>query len=146
MRRWLRGLGMTMALLVAVEGAATAPAGRYTVSSGTVYDAATKLTWQRVVTAQNLKAWADAAPYCQGLALNGSGWRVPSVVEMRSLVDRSQTPTIDLTAFPNPATDIPFWTATPVSGSAGLAWTVEFYGGASSGDYLVNADYVRCVR
>jgi hypothetical protein len=144
--RKLRSL-LALTTLIALNALATAPSGRYVVTAGTVYDNTTKLTWQRDTTPGGVGSWVNASLYCGSLTLNGSGWRLPNVVELRSLLDREQTPTIDPTAFPGTPTDIPFWTATQVASDVGLKWVVEFWGGTSSGDYVVSgANYVRCVR
>ena len=74
---------------------ADAPAGRYTYTSTsvTVYDTKTKLTWQRAATAAQY-AMADAKTYCgspaTATALGGSGWRLPTLKELQSLIDFSK--------------------------------------------------------
>src|SRR5438128_5669991 len=78
---------------------ANAPAGRYTIANGTVYDTKTKLTWQQAIVAPP-SSWSDAASYCASLALDGTGWRLPSAKELQTIVDESQrSPAIDPTAF-----------------------------------------------
>jgi len=142
---------VVVAWLAMIPGAwATAPAGRYTISGGTVYDTKTRLTWQQTLSTTTY-TWADAQSYCASLPLAGGGWRVPSVKELLTLVDFSVAPgsgtaTIDATAFPNtPATG--FWSSTPVAGSSSNAWGVDFHnGGTDSYGVGDNYIYVRCVR
>ncbi len=128
---------------------AKAPAGRFMVDAAgaTVYDNATKLTWQRDVPSTYYQ-WGYAKYYCQNLLLAGGGWRLPWVSELLGIVDRQQvTPTIDPTAFPNtPATH--FWSASPVQGYAYYAWFVDFYNGSTTSDQYVSnySPGVRCVR
>ena len=92
--------------------------------------------------------WVEAKAYCASLALGGlSGWRLPAVTELSTIVDFTVTSgaTIDATAFPNtPADD--FWTSSPSAGYSGYEWVVSFIDGALySPDVDVN-DRVRCVR
>jgi hypothetical protein len=116
---------------------------------GTVSDAVTGLTWQQSVPAARF-GWSQAISYCSGLTLAGrADWRLPTYVELLSLVDYSQsTPAIDGTFFPNTPADF-FWTATPLVGMANGAWFVNLTSGSSS-DYphndVSNMYAVRCVR
>lgn len=48
-------------------------------------DPATGLAWQ-MPTAVNYMNWHDAMDYCDGLHLDGGGWRLPSIDELRSLI------------------------------------------------------------
>ncbi len=129
-------------------GVADAPASRYTFpAAGTVYDTRTRLTWQRA-TDTTARAWPDAKTYCGGLAVAGGGWRLPTISELRCLVD----PTvvlwpIDPTAFPDTVAS-PTWSATPAafSGAAGFAWTVDFGSGATARLPQTCQFMVRCVR
>jgi hypothetical protein len=124
---------------------ANAPAGRYTTSGGTVYDTKTKLTWQQAV-APGTYTWANAKAYCAGLSLNGTGWRLPTIKELQTIVDESQTnPSIDTTAFPStPAQS--FWSSSPLAGSSSNAWLVDFSFGYTNNNDVSSASLVRCVR
>jgi hypothetical protein len=139
----------TMGMIASLPLArANAPAGRYTVANGTVTDTKTTLVWQQSVSATTLYNWTDAKSYCAGLGatLGGSGWRLPTVRELLTIVDRSQAtgPVIDQTAFPStPAVAV--WTAT-VWQSTG-AWIVMFdTGRATTTGTYPNQNVVRCVR
>ena len=133
---------------------ANAPAGRYLVtnggtSSGTVYDTKTKLTWQQTISSISY-AWADAKTYCAGVgsSLGGTGWRLPTLKELQSLVDYSQTtpPMIDWTAFPGASSEF-FWSASPLAGSSSYAsWSVDFNFGLTFYHDVSYNDSVRCVR
>jgi hypothetical protein len=93
--------------------------------------------------------------YCTNntAALPGSGWRLPSVKELQTLVDDSVFPAIptnlDQTIFQTSAQQ--YWTSTPFAGAAASApeaWLVSFGSGASLHSY-VDAQSVyrfRCVR
>src|SRR5262245_59198244 len=69
--------------------AADAPAARYNASmgKGTVYDTKTTLTWQQAPTAA--ADWKSASSSCTMPAptLPGTGWRLPTMKELQTLVD-----------------------------------------------------------
>ncbi len=92
--------------------------------------------------------WSQAGAYCSSLSLAGqTGWRLPSEIELYSLVDFTVTSgaTIDATAFPNtPA--VWFWSSSPVAGYPSYAWVVDFYSGSTNNSDVSNTYQVRCVR
>jgi len=119
----------------------------YNMSGGpTVVDNVTGLVWQ-VSTAQTFK-WIDAMNYCSTLSLGSlqGGWRLPTAIELLSLVDSGRSgPAIDPTAFPvMPAIPL-FWTSTPVPGSTASAWYVSFVAGSSGGKTAGSMLSARCV-
>ena len=143
-------LGLALAalsLVLVVRAPADAPAGQYTIdaTAGTVTDTKTALVWQRDVPASTY-TWDGAKSYCSSLTLAGGGWRLPSMKELQTVVDRTRTsPAIDLTAFPNTPSSS-FWSSSAVSGSSGNAWLVPFSNGYTD-SYDVGFNYrVRCVR
>jgi hypothetical protein len=149
---FLRALAV-IAFTLPASAKASAPAGRYVVTAGgtvygTVYDTKTRLTWQQAVSSTTY-TWADAETHCvdAGVRLGGSGWRVPTVKELQTIVDYSQSsgPMIDPTAFPSTPASV-FWSSSPVAGSTSLAWLVSFYGGYSNSYDVSYAFNVRCVR
>ena len=132
----------------------------YTADGGVVTDVVTGLLWQQIVPAKpcpNDRATAgalfpgvctepDAERYCNGLSLGGrtGGWRLPSNLELYSLIEEGPAPTIDAAAFPDtPATN--FWSSTHYldSGNAGV---VDFAGGISATFNVETPWAVRCVR
>ncbi len=126
--------------------ASAAPAQRFVASvPNVVVDSATGLSWQQLA-ASSTYTWANAQSYCSSLSLNGTGWRLPNVRELGSLLDRSNGSSwIDATAFPaGPAQYI--WSATPVEGNAGQVWGVDFSEGAIYGYFASHGQRVRCVR
>jgi hypothetical protein len=124
---------------------AAAPQARYTIANGTVLDAATKLTWQQELSTSAPFTWADATAYCAGLSVNGSGWRVPTVGELQTIVDDSTNPSIDGTAFPMTPSEY-FWSSSPVVADPSRAWTCFFANGSTYSFVMTAAKYVRCVR
>jgi hypothetical protein len=141
------GVIAIMAVTLIASADASAPAGRYTMAAGTVYDNKTKLTWQQTVSSTEY-SWADAKTYCTGLgaSLGGTGWRLPTVKELQTLIDHSQSsPSIDSTAFPaTPASW--FWSSSPLAGDPSYAWRVEFLIGMTGRSHVSEAYLVRCVR
>jgi len=142
------GIGVIAAgLVIAAKGRASAPAGRYRVANGAVYDTKTKLTWQQSIPASTY-AQSDAANYCAALGLNGAMWRLPTGKELITLVDVSVAypgPTLDSTAFPATPGDY-FWSMTPFEGTPDNAWAVSFNYGGPDGYYTSALHYVRCVH
>jgi Protein of unknown function (DUF1566) len=125
-------------------------------ADGTVTDNVTGLMWQRTVpiagTTPTTFTLNAAVAYCPTLTLGGyNDWRLPTVVELVSIVDYSVAtpggPTINATAFPGTPGNY-FWSSSPLAGAAGFGWLVFFDNGmtVSSGDGLPDANYVRCVR
>jgi hypothetical protein len=151
----LRLLGVLAIIAVALPRPvdAAAPAGHYVVTAGsgtgtgTVYDTKSKLTWQQTVS--STYTWAAAQTYCAGVetSLGGTGWRLPTLKELYSLVDLSQTtgPYIDPTAFPSTPSGY-FWSLSPVAGSPSYAWGVYFGSGYANYFAVSNTYLVRCVR
>jgi hypothetical protein len=144
----------SMGAMVLVIGAliaparADAPAGRYTIAGGTVFDTKTKLTWQQTAPAETY-TWAGAKTYCQtvGASLGGTGWRLPTIKELVTIVDYSQTgtPKIDPTAFPATPAAV-FWSSSPVAGQPSAAWFVGFNVGYVNNLGVGSMYNVRCVR
>ncbi len=129
----------------AQHGRADAPVGRYTIANGIVTDTKTLLTWQQTISASSY-TWSNAQSYCTGLNLNGTGWRVPSMKELQTIVDETKTnPSIDPTAFPSTPVDV-FWTSSPLAGSPSNAWYVYFKYGSFNFVVVTDTYRVRCVR
>ena len=102
-------------------------------------DARSGLVWRRCAEGQ---AWSSGT--CSGTASSftwaealqrgraaGSGWRVPNIKELASLVDEGRAePAIDKLRFPaTPAAW--FWTSTPDASDAAYTWYVHFGTGYS---------------
>lgn len=54
-------------------------------SVGPWTDPETNLTWQNP-PAEDTMNWSNAKQYCSGLALDGGGWHLPSIGELRTLI------------------------------------------------------------
>ena len=123
---------------------------------GTVSDQVTQLMWQQSVPATggisedgNL-AWAEADDYCATLSLAGhDDWRLPSQIELVSLVDYSNLgegqPPINGAVFPDTPRDA-FWSSTKSVASDTSAWTVYMDVGFTYAYDMASLGRVRCVR
>jgi hypothetical protein len=125
----------------------------------TVTDKVTGLMWQQTNT--STFRFSNAKNYCTTLTLGGhTDWRLPTVIELASLVDigvpysMSTTAMINTTFFPG-TSNYRFWTSTLLAGSSIVAWYIDFYDGSIYNQNVLAADgvdapapdyYVRCVR
>jgi hypothetical protein len=130
------------------------PSGsRYAAQGGgVILDATTGLEWQAMPSSTAM-SWTAATAYCSGL---GGGFRVPSLNELQTIVDRtiaSPGPLISAAAFPNTPAAY-FWTSSryfetnPDPSFPGY-WIVDFKLGNTGGvSAWLDTDlwYVRCVR
>jgi hypothetical protein len=140
---------------VSRKGSSSAPAGRYTIpGDGTVYDTQTKLTWQQA-TLSAAQTQSVAIASCPSVSLPGSGWRLPTIKELHTLIDFSAPapPYIDHTAFPDtPTADgySAYWSSSAQAGipvgAAPMGWTVYFSSPVTMFNPTNVGAYVRCVR
>ena len=117
--------------------------------NGTVTDIETKLMWQQATADENYMTWYVArTSYCPDLSLAGyTGWRLPTLDELRALVDRSwgYNPTINHMYFPNTVSSF-YWSSTTTKPNTPGALGVAFYYGDDSISNKTNSYYVRAVR
>jgi hypothetical protein len=132
---------------------------KYTdLGNGVVRDDLTCLEWEKapVTVAADTASWDGALAYCDELALGGStDWRVPTRVELASIVDFSKSPAINGSAFPSAkggyhrtSSD---WILDikQIGAGAGkdFAWIYNMSVGLTSNAYSrASAAEVRCVR
>ena len=118
---------------------------------GTVTDISTGLMWQQAGSSNEM-TWEQALAYCEDMNFAGyTDWRLPTIKELRSLVDYSRySPTIDTTYFPNTAAS-GYWSSTTYANFTSYAWLVDF--GNGRGSYGYDGDpskadelYIRAVR
>lgn len=115
-------------------------------SEPVVRDSLTGLAWRRCSAGQSWdgagctgtatsRSWTQAQEACQGEYGGMSSWRVPTLLELQTLVDRGlahPTVTIEPTAFPGTYPGR-YWSASAVSGSSQRArFAISFYNGATS--------------
>ena len=132
--------------LFAADSLANAPAGHFTVSNGVVTDTLTGLQWQQTISDSTF-TFATAASYCDGLSYGGlTDWRVPSVKELVTLVDYTQSPATDTVAFPS-TPQVQFWTSSMIVDPTGTyGYDVVFDHGNASMSPQTTLMRTRCVR
>jgi hypothetical protein len=119
------------------------PASYTDNGDGTVTDNVTGLTWEGTVGDSGYMQ-DDAAVHCAG---KGAAWRLPTRLELLSLVDftiAAPGPTISA-MFKNTPSSV-FWTSSPYAGDPGDAWSIGFDSGYSDYGVRNNPSLVRCVR
>ncbi len=119
----------------------------YDVFEDVVIDGVTHLTWQRGSSDDDL-SWSEANTYCADLTLDGGGFRLPSRIELLSLIDLTQEgAAIDPAAFPNTA-PVGFWSASRRAAVPAQRWGVAFGFGTNVvfQDDVSQGRRVRCVR
>jgi hypothetical protein len=127
------------------------PASYTDNDDGTITDDVTGLMWQRLVeraanVEQGIFTQATARAYCAGLTLGPfDDWRLPSLIELASLVD-DDTFTPSLSPKFGAAPPTPTWSSTPKADDATRSWTVNFVRGLHESAPNSTLRHVRCVR
>lgn len=119
-------------------------------ADGTVLHKTTGLIWKRCAEGQT---WSGSTcsgtamkyTWDQAMALGTSGWGLPTLEQLKSIVEEGRGfPTINTLVFPDTPAAI-FWSASTDAGSSGYAWYVNFFlGGGTYGKTY--SFYVRLVR
>lgn len=139
----------------------------YTATDTVVTDNVTKLRWQRVmpkiypgctgrysyVDRLHPKgsgcSWEEAQAYCRrpelAQQLGGGEWRVPTKIELESIVNVSRVNAVDPLFDDFPIDKV--WTATPILNPDGLklAWSIDFMEGFTMDSGRYSPGRVRCV-
>ncbi len=96
--------------------------------NGTVSDNDTKLMWQQGENDKEM-TWKSAITYCKNLPLAGyNDWRLPSIDELKSIIDLKEKPTINKMYFPNVNSSL-YWSSTTNASGSSYAWHVYFHYG-----------------
>lgn len=122
---------------------------------GIVKDSKTKLEWQDDYSDNeniiHITSWNGAITYCNELDLDGKGWRLPNINELKSLVvDTQFAPSID-EKFEMTNTSS-YWSSTlRRAGDNKYIWGITFDTGTTAMlayryYNFVQPHYVRCVR
>jgi hypothetical protein len=121
-------------------------AGYVDNGNGTVTDTSTGLMWQKD-TAWGTYTWDMAKAYCENLTLGEqSDWRLPTRIELQSIVDyNAYGPSIDTAFFPDTKAKR-YWSSTFSQGHQEAVWYVDFFDGEVSENVRRALQYVRAVR
>ncbi|MCC5816375.1 MAG: DUF1566 domain-containing protein [Leptospira sp.] len=123
---------------------------------GTISDRTTGLVWQKCSigqtgttcsdTAASLLNWNDAILNCNSQTLAARTWRLPTLNELRTLMDilKATNPRIDETYFPSTEENT-YWSSTSNSSPTTIAWRVNFTNTAIDRIAKTNTFPVRCV-
>ena len=113
-------------------------------SASTWIDPLTDLEWQ--FESPGRMSWYDAQAYARNLFLDAKDdWRLPTVRELESLLDRSHYRPVMRAVVPFQDT-LSYWSATTFGTNKNNAWIVMFDGAYVLSYYKTNEYYVRCVR
>jgi hypothetical protein len=111
-------------------------------------DPKTGLEWQRESAGK--MSWQAARDYAKSLNLDGkSDWRLPTVSELETLLDRS---VLYYELRPIVRKEVPFrdslsyWSSTTFGELTNNAWIVMFDGAYVLSYYKINRYHIRCVR
>lgn len=124
------------------------PSERFTLVMGSeaVKDNQTGLIWEQSPDLIH-DTWSASVARCQTKSVGGQkGWRAPSVEELKSLIDASQTdPALpEGHPFSNIKSEI-YWTATPSKSDDIVAWQVSFFTGEPVTDQKSGTRRIWCV-
>jgi hypothetical protein len=113
-----------------------------------VLDKETGLVWEQSPTATPIFTWLNAQQHCNALTVgNRMGWRLPTIQELSSLVDPTQSdPALPAGAPFSNVQSSGYWSATTLASDAGVAFVVLFdIGGVTSAGKSLSG-YAWCVR
>jgi Protein of unknown function (DUF1566) len=124
----------------------------YTVGTDGITDNITGLVWQKSTNTATT-TWADAIAYCQSL---GSGWSLPTRIELTSILDNTLSGAKVNTQFTFGKSAGWIWASTPwvvnerkgLTGASALSWFINFSVGDSNNSLSQTAAsaYSRCVK
>lgn len=109
-----------------------------------VKDTRTNMEWQDDSLSYT-GSYKDGIGYCESLNLDGGGWKLPNINQLKSIVDfNSYTPAIS-GEFTQTFNDY-YWSSTTNASDTYMAWAVHFYNGSQYPDNKTYNHYIRCVR
>lgn len=113
-----------------------------------VLDKETGLVWERSPNNTTPMKWNEAIVYCYEKSIgNRRGWRLPTVEELLSLIDPTQSGPALSSGHPfNNVISHDYWSATTVANAPEHAWHVGFNDGHLDRDVKEQSIFVWCVR
>ena len=117
------------------------------MASAAVLDRETGLVWERAPST-SISFWVNAQINCVRLNLGGrKGWRLPSIQELSSLIDPTQSTPALPSGHPFTVQSSFYWSATTVSfDTSSRAWLVRFGDGFVDDGIKTDAAPGWCVR
>jgi hypothetical protein len=121
---------------------ATTPTSDFVINdNGTAVHKKTGLMWKRCIEGTKGKScsgkpkklfWDDMTKEYKSNSFAGMrGWRVPSVDELKSIVEKKcKGPALNLEVFPDAST-LPNWTSSEIEGGGGKAWQMYITSGVA---------------
>lgn len=162
--KWVSGIGtMVLSVGLLVAGCGTGggagnhtlrwdtnnpPASRFaTAFPGAVLDKNTGLVWEQSPDSSTNRTWSEALFWCVNRTVGGtSGWRQPSVVELKSLLDFSlPAPHVPASVFSG-VQGGHYWSATTNAEFPTDAWKVDFTDGLALVDGKSGSNHAWCAR
>ncbi len=140
-------LGMVLGLWLG-DGGDEPSQGRFAVilDGAAVTDHQTGLTWEQAPDRIH-DVWSASVARCATKAIGGpTGWRAPTVDELKTLIETSQhNPALPAGhPFTNIKSEI-YWTATPHPTDGIVAWQVSFFSGEPVTDQKSGTRRMWCV-
>ena len=127
----------------------------YYTDSDIVFDKITGLVWERFSTENYRITWHEAQEYCKKLSLRGyyEGWRLPTISELRSIVNRGEeepaldSDFIDMTSRNyNQLNASYFWSSTYLASEVANVWGIDFVDGSEYWRRKNDQYAVKCVH
>jgi hypothetical protein len=125
-------------------------ASRFTVltafGAAAVRDNKTGLVWEQAPDGAT-RTWESAPAYCVNKNIGGTvGWRLPSVVELKSVQDPTlPAPLVPASVFTSVQSG-DYWSASTYVSNPITAWVVDFNVGYVFSDFKTFAHFAWCVR
>lgn len=109
-----------------------------------IYDETTKLLWQDNEQSKSKKVtFEEAEAFCKALKIGSySGFRIPTLYELRTLVDYKKYKPAIINGFRGISNEV-YWTQTPFADDSGSAWGINFKNGKIE---IIAKNYTRRVR
>lgn len=127
------------------DGPGSVAADRFTYKNKeTVADSLLALEWLRTIPA-NTYTLPDTVGWCNKVNASGGGWRMPTLRQLSSIIDRTKLAgTVDGAIFGGSESAI--WSYTLSAGDPAYAWVVDFSNGTISPQEIFSYASLRCVR
>ena len=110
-----------------------------------VKDSETGMVWQDSAKIVQ-RDYSAAKEYCNDLSLGGySDWKLPTIDELVSIVDKKRYKPAIKKIFKNSKNDY-YWSSSEYANDSSRAWHVHFYAGYDGYHNKSSKRYVRCVR